>query len=191
MERLRGSFGTVEIGISSYLLDATTGERTSTSTSTDISLTTSLLRFVEGNTSQTFTVEIFNEETPEFEETFELVLTVESSTGDSVDGAGLGSNFTSTIRVSENDDPHGLFVISTASVQVAEDVGEGGEEGSGEVVVEREFGDVGRVQVRAQQIICSMILGMCAQLNVCDYFSFASGGVGIGSRDGLNSSWLH
>ena len=150
MERLQGSFGNVEIRVNSYLLDATTGDRTATSTSTDLEPTTLLLTFTEGETSETFTLQITDEDTPEFEETFELVLTVMSSTGDSEDGARLGTASASTIRVSENDDPHGLFVISpaTTSVEVAEDVGEGEDGGSVEVVVERENGVVGRVQVR-------------------------------------------
>ena len=141
----------MEIRVSSYLLDPTTGDRTSTSTSTDLSPVTLLLNFVEGETSKTFLLEITDETTPEFEETFELVLTVESSTGDSEDGARPGSTTTSTITVSENDDPHGLFIVSsaTSSVEVPEDVGEGEEGGSVEVVVEREYGVVGRVQVRS------------------------------------------
>ena len=141
----------MEIRVSSYLLDPTTGDRTSTITSTDLSLATILLTFSEGETSKTFLLEITDEETPEFEETFELVLTVESSTGDSEDGARPGIPSTSTVTVSENDDPHGLFVVSaaTSSVEVAEDVGEGEEGGSVEVVVEREYGVVGRVQVRS------------------------------------------
>ena len=141
----------MEIRVSSYLLDPTTGDRISTSTSTDLSPVTLLLNFAEGETSKTFLLEITDEATPEFEETFELVLTVESSTGDSEDGARPGSTSTSTITVSENDDPHGLFIVSsaTSSVEVPEDVGEGEEGGSVEVVVEREYGVVGRVQVRS------------------------------------------
>ena len=143
----------MEIRVSSYLLDPTTGDRTSTITSTDLSLATILLTFSEGETSKTFLLEITDEATPEFEETFELVLMVESSTGDSEDGARPGIPSTSIITVSQNDDPHGLFVVSaaTSSVEVAEDVGEGEEGGSVEVVVEREHGVVGRVQVRSQQ----------------------------------------
>ena len=150
VERLQGSFGTVDIRVSSYLLNATTGERTSTSTITDLSPTSLLLTFTEGETSKTFALEIIDEEIPEFEERFELFLTVESSSGDSEDGARSGSDSTSLVSVSENDDPHGLFVVSmtTSNQEVAEDVGEGEEGGSVEILVEREFGVSGRVQVR-------------------------------------------
>ena len=149
MERQQGSFGTVEVLVSSYLLNGT-NDRTSTSTSTDFSPHTFLLTFAEEETSKTLALEIINEDTPEFEERFELSLTIESSTGDSETGARTDSASTSLIVVSENDDPNGLFVVSTATsdVEVAEDVGEGEEGGSVEVIVEREFGSAGRVQVR-------------------------------------------
>ena len=151
MERLQGTFGTVELSISSYLLNITTGERTSTTTDADLNQPTLLLTFSEGETSVTFSLEITDEETPEFEERFELVLAIESSDGDSEDGARLGTSPTSVIVVPENDDPHGLFAISivTNDVEVAEDVGEGEEGGSVEVQVERRFGDTSHVQVRA------------------------------------------
>ena len=147
IERLQGSFGIVQLQVVSYLLNSSTSERTSTTTSTDLNPTTVQLTFSEDETSMTFDIEIINEETPEFEERFELVLTIEDADGD---GARVGSSSTSLIVVSENDDPHGLFVISTASsvVEVAEDVGEGEEGGSVEVQVERTFGNSGGVQVK-------------------------------------------
>ena len=97
----------------------------------------------------TFDVEIINEDTPEFEERFELVLTIEETNGE---GARVGSSSTSLVVVSENDDPHGLFAISTATdaVEVAEDVGEGEVGGSVEIRVERSFGNSGSVQVRTR-----------------------------------------
>ena len=147
IERLQGSFGTVQLRVLSYLLNSSTGERTSATTGTDLNPTTVQLTFSEDETSMTFDIEIINEETPEFEEIFELVLTIENADGD---GARVGSSSTSLIVVSENDDPHGLFVISTASrvVDIAEDVGEGDEGGSVDVRVERSFGNSGTVQVR-------------------------------------------
>ena len=153
IERLQGTFGTVELSISLYLLDATTHERTSVSTATDLSRPPALLTFSENQTLATFALDILNEDTAEFEERFELVLSIESLDGDSEDGARLGRASTSLLVVSQNDDPHGLFAISTDTdaVEVAEDVSEGEEGGSVEVVVVRTFGDSGHVQVRSDQ----------------------------------------
>ena len=142
----------MEVRVSSYLLNISTGEQTSTSTATDLSPTTWLLTFPENETLASFDLDITDEELPEFEERFELVLTIDSSTGDSDNGARLGSYASSLVTVAESDDPNGLFAISTltSDVQVAEDVGEDGDGGSVEVIVERMFGDSGTVQVREE-----------------------------------------
>ena len=171
VERLQGSFGTVEIRVISYLFNDTTGELTSTSTVTDLSPTTWLLTFSEGDTLATFDLDIIDELTPEFEERFELVLTIESSTGDSDDGARLGTSSRSLIVVAENDDPHGLFVISTltSDVEVAEDVGETEDGGTVDVIVERTFGDSGSVQVRNKTSL--NVQSKIIQLYYCSFFS--------------------
>lgn len=121
-----------------------------TSTSSDLDPTTVQLVFSENDTLMTFDLEILDEETPEFEESFELQLTIEDIDGDSQNGTRLGSFSSTLILVSESDDPHGLFAISTATnnVEVAEDVEDGEEGGSVEVQVERRFGDYGSVQVK-------------------------------------------
>ena len=177
----------MEIRVSSYLLNGTTGERTSTSASSDLNPHTLLLTFGEGDTVETFTLEIINEETPEFEEQFELVLMVESSTGDSADGARLGSASTSLVVVAENDDPHGLFVVAagTSDMEVAEDVGEGEEGGSVEVMVEREFGTAGRVQVSMSNTHTHK------HTHHIHAYSPVSGDVGGGPRARSSSSILH
>ena len=149
VDRLQGSFGTVDLQVASYLLNASTDEQTSTSTATDLSPATMLLTFTPGETSKTFDLAVLDEETPEFEERLELELTIESIEGDSEDGARLGTFASTLVVVPENDDPHGLFAVttSTRNVEVAEDVEEGEEGGSVEVQVERRFGDSGYVQV--------------------------------------------
>ena len=119
--------------------------------------------FPENETLASFDLDITDEELPEFEERFELVLTIDSSTGDSDNGARLGSYASSLVTVAESDDPNGLFAISTltSDVQVAEDVGEDGDGGSVEVIVERIFGDSGTVQVREELTSTSCMLTTC------------------------------
>lgn len=109
------------------------------------------LIFSENVTLMTYDLEILDEETPEFEESFELQLTIEDTDGDSQNGTRLGSFSSTLILVSESDDPHGLLAISTVTnnVEVAEDVEDGEEGGSVEVQVDRRFGDYGSVQVIA------------------------------------------
>lgn len=149
MERLAGSFGTVELQVTSYLLNTSSSERTSAS-ATDLSPTMLLLSFLEEDTSKTFDLDILDENTPEFEETFEIELTIVVIDGDSDTGARLGNFSVSTVVVAENDDPYGLFVVASESreVEVAEDVPAGQPElGRVAIGVDRTFGDAGNVQV--------------------------------------------
>lgn len=175
----------------------------STSTSTDLNPTTVQFTFSEDETSVTFDLEIINEETPEFEERFELVLTIENNDGDSEDGARVGSFTTSLIVVSENDYPHGLFTISTATnnVAVAEDVGEREEGGSVEVRVERSFGASGSVQVRT--LLFTQLEHQKNRTPPCEdspqmfdismsvFLSSFSGDMGAGTRTGSTTPILY
>lgn len=188
VERLQGSFGTVQLQVTSYLLNTSTNEQTLTSTSSDLDPTTVQLIFSEDETSKTFDLEILDEETPEFEESFELQLTIEDTNGDSQNGARLGSFSATQILVSQNDDPHGLFAISTSTnnVEVAEDVEDGEEGGSVEVQVERRFGDYGSVQVKP--ISHYQDMGILPQW-LC--YSLLSGDLGTSSRAGSPPPVLH
>jgi len=74
--------------------------------------------------SKTFNLDILDESATEFEETFEIELTIEAVDGDSDTGAWLGNFSVATVVVAENDDPYGLFIVSmdTREVEVVEDV---------------------------------------------------------------------
>ena len=180
VKRLEGSFGTVELQVTSYLLNTSSGEQ-SLSTAADLNPTTLLLSFLEGDMSKTFDLDILDESSPEFEETFEIELTIEAIDGDSDTGARLGNFSVATVVVAENDDPYGLFVVSmdTREVEVAEDVPTGQPElGRVTVGIERTFGDADDVQVSTTLVCiqCTLNVGYLrtyTEVSVCLLFLFS------------------
>ena len=150
VDRLRGTFGTVDLRWTIYQLNTSSGTRYPARIS-DLSPTSNLVSFAEGNTSNTVEFTIMDDALPELEELFEVELSIEAVLGDSPTGARLGDSRIAMVVVPESDDPYGLFQVAEGSrmVEVAEDVPTDQPElGSVTIPVERTFGTLGDVLVR-------------------------------------------
>ena len=113
-------------------------------------LTASPVMFVDGQTSGQVLVSITDDNTPEIDEEFQMTLL--STTGDAV----IRQPNTTTIIISANDDPMGVFSIDAASRIVSF------EEGSDyQLTVVRERGTFGNVTV-LWQIVASVLTDVSA-----------------------------
>ena len=152
VNRVRGTFGTVDLSWTVYQLNISSDTRYPALVS-DLSPTSNLISFLEGNTSSTVEFTIMDDTLPELEEMFEVELSIADIFGDSSTGARLGNSSIAVVIVPDSDDPYGLFRIAEGSrtVEVAEDVPAGQPElGSVSVSVERTFGVLGEVEVREE-----------------------------------------
>lgn len=150
VDRLRGRFGIVDLRWTIYQLNTSSGTRYPARIS-DLSPTSNLVSFADGNMSNTVEFTVMDDALPELDELFEVQLSIEAVLGDSATGARLGNFTIAMIVVPENNDPYGLFQIAEGSrmVEVAEDVPTDQPElGSATIPVERTFGTLGDVQVR-------------------------------------------
>ncbi|XP_031463513.1 adhesion G-protein coupled receptor V1-like, partial [Phasianus colchicus] len=98
--RNRGSYGNVSVFFYAQNLEAQLG--------LDFYVTSRTLFFADGERNKSIDVMIFDDETPEGDEKFQLILTNPSL------GLELGENTTATITILANDDGHGVLSFNNS-----------------------------------------------------------------------------
>lgn len=146
--RSGGSFGSVSLQWTIYLLSSESGSR-SLADVADISPITGILNFAPMDEVLGISLTIQDDSIPELAEMFEVELLITSVDGGPIVGARLGNSSAAVVVIGASDEPRGVIRIADANtrIAIAEDVPpENAALGQAQLLVDRVFGTIGPVR---------------------------------------------
>lgn len=141
-----GSFGSVNLRWTIFSINS--GTR-SLADAMDVTPQMGVLNFNPGVLSQTISLSIIDDSTPELEEFLEVELSISSVQATPLSGARLDNDSVAVVVIDASDDPHGVLMVADGSsmLAVAEDIPPTNMAlGTAAVEIVRSFGTIGSVR---------------------------------------------